>query len=222
MKSPPMSWKGGPRHDFSPQSTGGIAPNGRRLPANAASDRDNRASNYRQDDRVDPTTWPSQIRLSPRQAAESESLSLPLPFQSCRDDRRASAGDRRSLTQTRASGGCNRIIARALVCGSDRAGLQGAGTIGGPDCRTGAGGLTKIWRVACVTSFPASASGISLWLFRPSVLWRSEPAPVRFKAAVAPRGGRSCRSSQSRHADCSGLCPACPPTCFSRSGLPGP
>nr|WP_172690285.1 hypothetical protein [Agrobacterium fabrum] len=45
-----------------------------------------------------------------------------------------------------------------------------------------------------------SVSEVCLWPFRPSVSWRSEPAPVRFKAAVAPRGGRSCRSRQSRHA----------------------
>ena len=45
----------------------------------------------------------------------------------------------------------------------------------------------------------------SPWPFRPSVSLRSEPAAGRFKAAVAPRGGRSSRSSQSSHACFAGL-----------------
>lgn len=43
------------------------------------------------------------------------------------------------------------------------------------------------------------------WPFCPSVSWRSEPAPVRFKAAVAPRGGRSCRSRQGGQSGFAGL-----------------
>lgn len=215
--------EGRPRHDFSPQSTGGIAPNGRRLPANAPSDRDDRASDYRQDDRVDPTTWPSQIRLSPWQAAGTEILSLPLPCQSCRDDRRASAGDRRALSQTRASGGCNRTIARTLVCGSDRAGLQGAETIGGPDCRTAAGGLTKIWSRSLhdfLSCFGIRDKPLGRSVLRFCGGLNQRPSGSRPLSRRVAAGHAACRKTRTRASQ--GFGPACPRTGFSRSGLPGP
>ncbi len=78
-------------------------------------------------------------------------------------------------------------------------------------------------RASCMRFLKVLTSGVGPWPSCPPVLLRSEPAPVRFKAAfrAAGRPVMPLSTKQPYGLRRSGR-PACPHGCFARSGPPGP
>lgn len=182
--------RGGARHDTLRRLPDRIAAHGGGLPPDTAPARHNRTPDHPQNDGIDPVAFAAPIWISSRQATGPGRLPFPLSLPSCGNYRRAPAGDRCTLAQAGATGSGNRVFAcqefTVQLCSTGRLrGRRGSETLivalaeGHGAGRLGGGQVRALPGFRVRPGFRGAP-----WPVCPSVSWRSEPAPVRFKAAA--------------------------------------